>query len=103
VRVVVVRGGGVAGISTRTELGASALPSDDADTLAGMVDDAGLREEPTPSTGQRHPDQMLYEVVLAEGDMEVSRHFSDEDLPEEVSRLIQWIDARPERIHRRET
>jgi hypothetical protein len=101
--VSVVRGGGVAGISTRTELTASSLPSEEADTLAGMVEHAGLRDEPAPPTGQRHPDQMLYEVVLAEGGSEVSRHFNDENLPEEVRRLIQWIDARPERTHRRET
>jgi hypothetical protein len=99
VKVSVVRGGGLAGITTRTELARSSLPADEAETLDGLVEEAGVRH-PAPAPSGRHPDQMLYEVAVSDDDGDVRARFTDEDLPEGARRLIEWIDSRPERTHR---
>jgi hypothetical protein len=99
VRVSVVRGGGLAGISTTTELARSALPDADAATLDGLVEGAGVRDAP-PASSRPQPDQTLYEVQVSDGDSDRRARFSDDDLPEGVRRLIEWVDSRPERSHR---
>lgn len=99
-RVSVVRGGGIAGISTRTELASDALPEREADTLAGLVDRAGLRDVAQAGSGTRGPDQLLYELEVADASGEVATRFGDENLPDEVRELVAWIDARPERTRR---
>lgn len=98
-RVSVVRGGGLAGISTRTELARSSLPAVDAATLDGLVEGAGVREDsPAPASAQ--PDHLLYQVEVSDDRGEVRARFSDQDLPEGVRRLIEWIDSRSEKSHR---
>jgi hypothetical protein len=99
VRVSVVRGGGLAGITTRTELSRSDLPAADAGTLDGLVEQAGVREPPA-SPAPRGPDQMLYEVEVSDDDGQVRARFSDADLPDRVRRLIEWVDSRAEKVHR---
>jgi hypothetical protein len=99
VKVSVVRGGGLAGITTRTELARSALPAAEARTLDGLVEGAGVRG-PAPAPSRRQPDQMLYEVAVSDDDGDVRARFTDEDLPEGARRLIEWIDSRPEKTHR---
>jgi hypothetical protein len=99
VRVSVVRGGGLAGISTRTELARSSLPADDAATLDGLVEGAGVRAA-APAPAKAHPDQMLYEVVVSDDDGDSRARFTDQDLPDGVRRLIEWIDTRAEKVHR---
>jgi hypothetical protein len=101
VKVSVVRGGGLAGVATRTELSRSALSAADAGILDGLVRGAGVREPPAPSSPPG-PDQMLYEVAVSGDDGEVRARFSDADLPDGVRRLIEWIDSRAEKIHRLE-
>lgn len=98
-RVSVVRGGGLAGISTRTELARSSLPDLDAATLDGLVEGAGVREQaPAPASAQ--PDHMLYQVEVSDDRGDVQARFSDQDLPDGVRRLIEWIDSRSEKSHR---
>jgi emfourin len=101
VKVSVVRGGGLAGISTRTELSAADLAEHDARTFAEKVRAAGLREG-HEGTGRAGPDQTLYEVVLDDGREPVRSRFTDDDIPDGVRRLVEWVDARPERSRSRE-
>jgi len=96
VRVSVVRGGGIAGISTRTALAGDALTAHEVDTLGRLVDRAGLRHA-APAGPARGADQQLYEIEVVDDDGQVSARFSEEDLPDEVRELVAWIDARPER------
>ncbi|HEX5562097.1 MAG TPA: protealysin inhibitor emfourin [Nocardioidaceae bacterium] len=101
-KVSVVRGGGLAGITTRTELSASALGEEDAHTFTEKVRAAGLREARPAGGGPSGPDRTLYEVVLDDSGSVVRSRFTDDDLPESVRRLVEWVDARPERSHTRE-
>jgi len=102
VKVSVVRGGGLAGITTRTELSTSALAEADARTLAEKVRAAALRESRPEAGGPAGPDRTLYEVVIDDSGSVVRSRFTDDDLPESVRRLVEWVDARPERSHTRE-
>ena len=96
-KVSVIRGGGVAAISTRTELDAGALSPADARTLADKVQRAGLAREAPPVTGPPWPDQTIYELVV-EGDQgPTTARFTEQNLPEAAADLIAWIDSRPER------
>jgi hypothetical protein len=99
VKVTIVRGGGIAGIVTRTEVDSNALSPQDADTLADEVDRAAVRHVEEPTSGQNRPDELLFEILLDDGGDAVRRRFTDETLPVGVRRLVDWIDARPERSY----
>jgi hypothetical protein len=98
VRVTIVRGGGLAGIVTRTEIDSKSLSPQDAHTLVQEVDRAGVRHLDEPPSRQNRPDDLLYEILLDDGDA-VSTRFTDESMPAGVRRLVEWIDARPERSY----
>jgi hypothetical protein len=101
VKVTIVRGGGIGGISTRTELDDDGLPDDDARRMfADVFGRAKSRARSPEPPGRPAPDQTLYEVQLDDGDDEVKARFDDQNLPEEVRHLVEWVDARPERRHR---
>ena len=95
-----VRGGGLAGISTRTELDADALPPHEADTLAGLVDRAGLRGGVPARPPLPRADQQLYEIEVTDNEAEARSRFGEDDLPDEVRELVAWVDARPEHTRR---
>jgi hypothetical protein len=95
-KVAVVRGGGVAGLTTRTRLAAEALPEHDAKALDERVRESRVLTRPeTPRQPPRHADQLLYSVTVDDGERERTLHFSEESLPEEVRSLIEWVDAHP--------
>jgi hypothetical protein len=96
-KVAIVRGGGVAGLTSKVHLAAEALPAGDAEALDRRVRESGLLTMPaTPRQPARHADQLLYAVSVDDGAGERTLHFSDESLPEEVRSLIEWVDAHPE-------
>jgi hypothetical protein len=89
VKVSIVRGGGLAGIVTRTELTSEALPEDARrrlETLAAQV---------APASGARpaHADELLYRVTI-DG---VTATHTESDLPDPVRALIEFVSERPER------
>jgi hypothetical protein len=98
VKVTIVRGGGIAGFATRTELDSFALSPAVAEEMARAVERAGIRNVPEPTAGSRWPDSLLYEIVVEDGRERRAQRFSEETLPEEVRSLVEWIDARPERV-----
>jgi hypothetical protein len=75
----------VAGLLRVTEVEADDVPS-------GTV--AALRAPPVP--GSRRPDEMTYAVRVGDD----SATFTDSTLPDEVRRLIAWVDAHPARSER---
>jgi hypothetical protein len=99
VKVTILRGGGLAGMVTRTEVDADALSAQDAQVLASEVDRSGVRQLKEPASGRRWPDELQYEIALEDGTDEFRLRFTEQTLPEEVRRLVEWIDARPERSH----
>jgi hypothetical protein len=72
VRVSVVRGGGIAGISTRTTLVGDDLPADEVDALSRLVQRAGLRRAAPAGSAGGGADQQLYEVEVVDDDGRVS-------------------------------
>ena len=96
-RVSVVRGGGIAGISTRTTLVGDDLPAHEVETLSRLVQRAGLQRAAPAGSAARGADQQLYEVEVVDDDGPVSARFGEDDLPDEVRELVAWVDARPER------
>jgi hypothetical protein len=95
--VSVVRGGGIAGISTRTTLVGDDLPGHEVETLSRLVQQAGLVRGAAAGSAAGGADQQLYEVEVVDDAGRVSARFGEEDLPDEVRELVAWIDARPER------
>jgi hypothetical protein len=96
-KVSILRGGGLAGIVTRTELDADRLPPDAARTLEQMVESAGPLEEPAQASSESLPDELQYEVTLEDEHGRHTAHFGDTSIPEPVRKLVEWADARPER------
>lgn len=97
-KLTVRRGGGIAGIVARTELDANVLPPPDAAAFTAEVNRARLQELPDPPATSGRPDAQLYDISLEETGQPFSLHYTDESLPEDVRRLLAWVDGRPERI-----
>ncbi|WP_125616504.1 protealysin inhibitor emfourin [Specibacter cremeus] len=97
-KLTVRRGGGLAGIVARTELDSAALAPGDRRELTAEVDHVGLRTRADPPVTRTWPDSQLYEISLEDGGRRYSLHYTDESLPEDVGRLLAWIDGRPERV-----
>jgi len=98
VKVVIVRGGGLAGLTARTELDSGALPKSAAKTLAGELARAELDDVPEPAATRRWPDSQLYEISVESHERSFTVHFTDESLPENVRLFMAWIDSRPEKV-----
>jgi hypothetical protein len=97
-RLSVVRGGGLAGMVTRTELDAADLSPDAAAELHERVAGAGLvGDAPQAPTPTNHPDEQQYELRLEHEGATRSLRVSDTTMSEPVRELLQWTDARPER------
>lgn len=95
-KVEIVRGGGIAGLTDRTQLDSEALSADDTSAFEGLVQGSGLlTSPPRAASAPRHPDELLYAVKVSDGERERTHSFSEEDLPEEVGALVEWVDAHP--------
>jgi hypothetical protein len=97
-KLTIIRGGGLAGISRQTELASEALPPGEATKLHELVEGAGLLGEAAPREAPPvHPDEMSYEVIVEHEGRAQTQRFSEQTLPDPVRRLIASIDSRPER------
>lgn len=96
-KLTVIRGGGLAGLTRQAELSADALPPDEATKLSELVGGAGLLDEVAPREAPpAHPDELSYEVSVEHEGRARTRRFTERTLPDEVRFLIAWIDSRPE-------
>jgi hypothetical protein len=89
VKVSIVRGGGVAGVATRTQLATDALPRAAGERLRELASAVAPADDAAP----RRPDELLYRVQV---DGIVATH-TEATLPEPVRALIDFVDERPER------
>jgi hypothetical protein len=97
-KLTIIRGGGVAGITRQTELESDALPPDEATKLDELVEGSGLLGEAAPrEVPPAHPDELSYEVIVEQEGRARTQRFTEQTLPDEVRRLIASIDSRPER------
>ena len=88
--VSIIRGGGLAGVATRTQLASDELPpaaSRRLEELAAAVTPASA------DRNARHPDETLYKVDV-DG---VTATHTETTLPEPVRALIDFVSERPER------
>jgi hypothetical protein len=88
-KVSTTRGGGFGGITTRVELDSASLPPDAARELKERAKAVARAAEPPT----RLPDEMHYSVTVDA----ITKRYSDSTIPDDVRRLIEWIDQRPER------
>ena len=97
-KLSIIRGGGLAGLTRLTELASEALPPGESAKLLELVEGAGLLGEAVPQEAPpAHPDEMSYEVGVEHQGRARTRRFTEQTLPDPVRRLIAWIDSRPER------
>jgi len=95
VKVSIVRGGGLLGAPTRTELDSAHLPPDAAGELAEKVAAAGPLDAASAPAETASPADLSYEVTLEDGEARTG-YFTDSTMPSPVRELVQWTDARPE-------
>jgi len=96
-KLTIVRGGGLAGITRQTELASEALSPDEATKLHELIEGAGLLDEDAPREAPpAHPDELSYEVIVEHEGQARTQRFTEQTLPDPVRRLIASIDSRPE-------
>lgn len=98
-KVSVVRGGGVSGLVTVTSLDSQTLSPKDAETLAGMIEEAGALDagpEADPS-GLPVPDELQVAVTLEDGPRSRTVSWAEHDLPGPLRSLVAWVSAAPGR------
>jgi len=96
-RLEIVRGGGLAGLVSLTELDSADLPEADARRLDDLCRAAQLEPLPAaPAPGAA--DALLYELTLEDtaGGRRTAR-FTDATLPSSTQALVSFVDERPER------
>jgi hypothetical protein len=89
-KVSIIRGGGMAGIATRTQLASEALPQAAGRRLEEL---AAAVEPAAPGSGAAYPDETLYRVTVDD----VTATHTETTLPEPVRALIDFVSERPER------
>jgi hypothetical protein len=96
-KLTIVRGGGLAGLTRQTELASEALPTGEAATLHELVEGAERLGDGVPREAPGHPDETSYEVCVEDHGRTRTLRFTEQTLPESVQSLIAWVDSRPER------
>jgi predicted protein tyrosine phosphatase len=91
VNVSIIRGGGIGGIATRTELASEALPAEARRRLEELA--SAIAPATEPGRGAGHPDETLYKVQV-DG---ITATYTETTLPEPVRALIDFVSERPER------
>jgi hypothetical protein len=91
VKVSIIRGGGLAGIATRTQLASEELPPAAGRRLEQLASAAVIPA--SADSGVNHPDETLYKVDV-DG---VTTTHTETTLPEPVRALIDFVSERPER------
>lgn len=92
-KVTVVRGGGLAGLVTETEVDSDQLSPDDADALEAKVRDAGVFELSDAESPQSYPDEMSYRVTVEEGERSHTVTLREGTMPDAIRSLISWLDG----------
>ncbi len=96
-KLEIVRGGGLAGLVSRTELDSADLPDADARRLDDLCRAAQFEPLAAPATGGA--DALRYEVTLEEAGERRTARFTDATLPPTTQALVSFVDERPERTH----
>lgn len=95
--LTIVRGGGVAGLVTRTEIDGDELAPAEAAELRERVAASGLRGLASGSAAPAHPDEQRYELTVRDGDGDHVVRLGERELPDGVRALVEWADGHPRR------
>lgn len=97
-KVSVVRGGGVSGLVTVTSVDSQTLSSEDAKTLAGMVEESDAFDGPEGSLGAGSAaDEFQVAVTLEDGARRRTVSGAEHDLPSGLRSLVAWVSSAPGR------
>ena len=97
-KVSIVRGGGVTGLVTTTEVESDSLSADDSGDLAAKIGEAGVFDLPPRLAGETGgADQMHYALTVEDEDRKHTVVMSEATMPEPVRALIEWVDSSPAR------
>lgn len=94
-KLSVIRGGGVAGVVTKTEVESDDLSRENDETLHKMVQDAGVFELHETAEGPSHPDELSYELSVEHEGRRHTVRLRDSTMPEAVRSLISWASSVP--------
>jgi hypothetical protein len=92
-KVTVVRGGGLAGIVTETEVDSDQLSPDDADALEAKVREAGLFDLNDEATPPSYADEVSYRLSIEDDERSHTVTLREGTLTDTVRSLISWLDA----------
>ena len=97
-KVTIVKGGGIAGVVTRTELASDALSPDEAATLREKVAESRVLETATPEKLEvASPDEPQYELTVEDEGGAHSVRLRESELHDPVRSLISFTESHPNR------
>jgi len=100
-KLSVVRGGGLSGIVTRTELATGALPPETERALRARLTQSGLLDlRESASSPDPTPDAFQYEITVEDAGMTRRVRLSEDEMPDPVRSFISWLESVPEREER---
>jgi hypothetical protein len=96
--VSITRGGGLAGVATKTRVSSDALPPERADELREHVERASVFDLPERVEGAgRMADAMSYKLTVEHDGREHTVRLSEDAVPDGVRDLVAFVDSAPER------
>lgn len=97
-KLSIVRGGGLAGLVTRSELSSDALSDDDVGLLENYVQNAGMltyaATEPDDAS-QPNPDEFNFEVTIERDGASRTVRAPESAMPEALAALVAWMEKHP--------
>jgi len=98
-KLSIVRGGGLAGMVTKTELSSDKLSDDDAVLLRERSDEAGLlAPAPARAGGGDHPtaDEFSYEVTVVRDGNSQTVQVNEGTMSDALKSLLSWVEQHPQ-------
>src|SRR5512132_1881246 len=92
-RVSVVRGGGLSGLTKIVSVDTEQLAPADAKSVAALLSDAEPLEPSQDAPPEASPDEYSYVLIVEEGGHTREETFSPRSMPESVRRLITLIES----------
>jgi hypothetical protein len=95
VRITLTRTGGLAGLRQKTVVDDTALPPPERAELRRLVAKAALFSLPSELSGPSPaPDRFRYRLSAEDGGRRCDVRAAEETLPEELRRLVRWLEER---------
>ncbi|OLE14083.1 MAG: hypothetical protein AUI36_39355 [Cyanobacteria bacterium 13_1_40CM_2_61_4] len=91
----IVRGGGLAGLATVTEVDSNALPAQEAEALSSKVAEMGFFDLPASFGSSEEPDRFNYAVTVSEANQTHTVTGGEQQLPQSMRSLISWVSSLP--------